>query len=464
MPQRPRPAALIINSPGTLTPTLSLVDGSAPYDGNAHADSATALATDGVTPVAGAFLITYNGTVTVPTQAGTYAVVASFISSDPNYANATTTGNLTISAAAPTLVVDPTPFTYNGAADAAVVTALGVDGVTPVNGTLSVTYNGSPTAPVDAGTYDVAVTFTSNDPNYLSTSTTSTLTILPATPSVGLGNGGQWQFTYNGTPQSVVGSAVGIDGLTPINGSFTYSYYNEYGSNTQLFGPPLPGAPTNAGYYTFIEYFTSQDPNYADGTFSWYLQIDPASPTVTVSGGPFTYNGSARPAIVSATGIDGVTPVAGSATYVTYNGSTTVPSAAGTYAVFAEFTGSDPNYYSSTAAGTLVINKATPAFTSLSSPAVNVGTSTVTLTGRIGAGSTAPGGEDVAITLNGITQPATISSGGNFSAVFSIPGLATGTYPITYEYLGDARPLQCGRRRDQYADCASCPQHPCRSR
>ena len=344
---------------------------------------------------------------------------------------------MTISAAAPTLVVDPTPFTYNGAAEAAVVTALGVDGVTPVNGTFSVTYNGSPTAPVDAGTYDVAVTFTSNDPNYLSTSTTSTLTILPATPSVGLGNGGQWQFTYNGTPQSVVGSAVGIDGLTPINGSFTYSYYNEYGSNTQLFGPPLPGAPTNAGYYTFIEYFTSQDPNYADGTFSWYLQIDPASPTVTVSGGPFTYNGSARPAIVSATGIDGVTPVAGSATYVTYNGSTTVPSAAGTYAVFAEFTGSDPNYYSSTAAGTLVINKATPAFTSLSSPAVNVGTSTVTLTGRIGAGSTAPGGEDVAITLNGITQPATISSGGNFSAVFSIPGLATGTYPITYEYLGD---------------------------
>ena len=94
-------------------------------------------------------------------------------------------------------------------------------------------------------------------------------------------------------PQSVISSAVGSDGVTPISGSFTYTYYNEYGSNTQLFGPPLPGAPADAGYYTFIEDFTSQDPNYADGSFSWYLYIDPASPTVTINSGPFTYNGSA---------------------------------------------------------------------------------------------------------------------------------------------------------------------------
>jgi hypothetical protein len=429
---------LIINSPGTLTPTLSLVDGSAPYDGNAHADTASAVGTDGVTPVTGAFLITYNGSTTAPTEAGAYAVSATFISSDPNYTNATITGTMIISAVTPTLVVDPTPFTYDGNGQAAVVSALGVDGVTPVDGTFSVTYDGSSTPPVDAGTYDVAVTFSSNDPNYVSTSTTSTITILPATPSVGLGNGGQWEFTYNGLPQTVTGSAVGIDGLTPINGTFTYAYYNEYGSNTQLFGPPLPGPPVDAGYYTFIEYFTSQDPNYANGSFSWDLVIDPASPTVTINGGPFTYNGSPQQAIVTAVGIDGVTPVAGSATYVTYNGSTTVPNAAGTYTVYAEFASSDPNYYGSTAAGTLVINKATPTFSSLSSPAVNAGASSVTVTGHIAAGTTAPGGDDVAVTLNGVTLPATISSGGSFSATFSIQGLATGTYPITYEFLGDA--------------------------
>jgi hypothetical protein len=431
-------SSLIINSPGTQTPTLSLVDGSANYDGNAHSDSATAVAADGVTPVAGNFVMTYNGSTTAPTQAGSYVVVATFISSDLNYANATVAGTMTISAVTPTISIDPTPFTYDGTGKAAVVTALGVDGVTPVAGTLTVTYNGSATLPVDAGTYEVEVAFTSSDPNYLQTSSIGSITILPATPSVGLGNGGQWEFTYNGQPQSAVGSAVGIDGVTPINGTFTYEYYNEYGSNTQLFGPPLPGAPTDAGNYTFIEYFTSQDPNYADGSFSWYLYIDPASATVTFNGGPFTYNGSPQGGVLSAVGIDGVTPLPVSVTYATYNGSTTVPTAAGTYSVFAEFGTSDPNYLTSPVTGTLIIDKAIPAFSGLSSPAVTAGTSTVTVSGHIAAGSIVPGGDDVAITLDGVAEAATVSGSGSFSATFNVPGLATGTYPITYQYLGDA--------------------------
>jgi hypothetical protein len=96
---------LIINSPGTQTPTLSLVDGSTTYDGNAHPDTASAVGIDNVTPVAGAFIITYNGSTTTPTQAGSYAVVANFISSDLNYTNATITGTLTISQATPTIAV-----------------------------------------------------------------------------------------------------------------------------------------------------------------------------------------------------------------------------------------------------------------------------------------------------------------------------------------------------------------------
>jgi hypothetical protein len=156
-----------------------------------------------------------------------------------------------------------------------------------------------------------------------------------------------------------------------------------------------------------------------------------------VGGGPYTYNGSGQAAVVSVVGVDGVTPVAGTTT-VTYNGSSSLPVVAGTYAVVATFASSDPNYYGTSGSGTLVINKATPAFSNLASPAVNVGTATVTLSGHIAAGSVAPGGDDVAITLNGVTQPVSVSSSGNFSANFSIQGLAAGSYPITYEYLGDA--------------------------
>jgi hypothetical protein len=427
----------IVLSTGTLTPTLTLIDGSASYDGNPHADSGTAVGTDGLTAVAGDFLITYNGSTTVPTDVGTYAVDASFISADSTYADAEITGTMTISAVAPTLTVDPNPLVYNGNGQAAVVSAVGVDGATPVDGTFSVTYDGAPDLPVNAGTYTVVASFTSNDPNYVSTSITGVLTINPATPSVGLGNGGQWEFAYNGQPQTVTGSVVGVDGVTPVSGYFTYEYYNEYGSNTQLFGPPLPGPPTAPGSYTFIEYFNSLDPNYGNGSFSWYLTVFSASPTLTLSAGPFTYNGSPQGAVVSAVGIDGVTPVAGSVTYATYNGSTNVPSGAGTYNVFAEWSSTDPNYDSGTVSGTYTIAKATPTFTGLSSPAVNAGTSTVMVSGHISAGSLAPGGDDVAVTLNGVTQPATVSGGGSFSTTFSVAGLATGTYPITYSYLGD---------------------------
>jgi hypothetical protein len=307
---------------------------------------------------------------------------------------------------------------------------VGVDGVTPVNGTLSVTYNGSSTLPVNAGTYNVFVSFTSNDPNYLSTTFSSTMTILPATPSLYYSlNGGVYYYFYNGMPQGVTGSAT-VYFNNPVSGTFTYTYFDSTGAQ-------LPGTPTTAGSYAFTEYFTSLDPNYASGTFSYSFAIYGATPTVTVTGGPFTYNGQGQAATATAVGIDGVTPVSGTASF-TYNGSSSTPVLARTYAVVATFTPTDPNYSSSTGSGTLVINKATPAFSNLASPTVNVGTSTVTVSGHIAAGSVAPGGDDVAITLNGVTQAVAISSGGNFSTSFNIQGLATGTYAITYEYLGDA--------------------------
>jgi hypothetical protein len=428
----------IINSVGTIVPTLSLVDGSATYDSNANADTATAVdPTDGVTPVAGNFIITYNGSTTAPTAAGSYAVVANFISSDVNYANASITGTLTIGAATPTVTVAALQYYYNGTSIPAQVSAVGVDGVTPVNGTFTLTYfdasgNQLTGAPVNAGTYTVAVTFTSNDPNYVSTSTTGSWTILPATPFVGLANGGQLAFSYDGTPHSLVGSAVGIDGATPVAGTFTFSYAQYYYPWT-----PVTGAPISPGYYSFTEYFTSADPNYADGFFSGQLYIAYATPTVTVSGGTFAYNGNSEAATATAVGIDGVTPVAGTMSF-TYNGSSSPPTQPGTYSVLATFTSADPNYSNASAAGAIVISKATPAFSNLGSPTVNVGASTVTVNGHIAAGSVAPGGDDVAVTLNGVTQAASVSGGGSFSTVFNIQGLSTGTYAINYAYLGDA--------------------------
>ncbi|HEV2721338.1 MAG TPA: Ig-like domain repeat protein, partial [Thermoanaerobaculia bacterium] len=65
------------------------------YDGNPHTATAAATGLGGVT-VPGSFTFTYNGSPAAPVLPGTYAVVASFTSANPNYANTTGTGTLTI--------------------------------------------------------------------------------------------------------------------------------------------------------------------------------------------------------------------------------------------------------------------------------------------------------------------------------------------------------------------------------
>ena len=80
------------------TPTVTVTGGTFAYDGNPHGATATAVGVDGITAVSGSFSFTYAppGNSTVPVNAGTYSVTASFTSSNPNYNNATGSGSITI--------------------------------------------------------------------------------------------------------------------------------------------------------------------------------------------------------------------------------------------------------------------------------------------------------------------------------------------------------------------------------
>lgn len=78
------------------------------------------------------------------------------------------------------------------------------------------------------------------------------------------------------------------------------------------------------------------------------------NPTLSVTNSPVSYNGSPQAAIVSAS-------VSGTVTNVLYSGSSTVPSAPGTYAITASFTPSDTTDYNSltnVSAGNFVIDEA----------------------------------------------------------------------------------------------------------
>jgi hypothetical protein len=162
--------------------------------------------------------------------------------------------------------------------------------------------------------------------------------------------------TYNGSPFPATATASGVNDTT-VSGSFTYTYYVGSGtSGTSLGATP----PTNAGTYTVVAAFTSNDPNYTNGTAQITFTIGKATPTVFVTDMGGTYNGSAFSATATITGVngqaadslEGVTPT--STYYAGSNASgtplTSAPSNAGTYTVVASFAGSSD--YSSASAQT----------------------------------------------------------------------------------------------------------------
>jgi hypothetical protein len=85
-----------------------------------------------------------------------------------------------------------------------------------------------------------------------------------------------------------------------------------------------------------------------------------------------------------------------------------------------------------------VVATANPTFTGLTSPTITYGDSIVTLGGSF-SNTPKPTGS-VSITVNGVTQNATINGAGNFSSSFNtgtFPANAAG-YTITYSYAGDS--------------------------
>jgi parallel beta-helix repeat protein len=248
---------------------------------------------------------------------------------------------------------------------------------TTASGSFTFTYNGSPTAPTHAGTYNVVATFTSSDSNYTGSTGTATLIINQAAPTITVSGG---PFIYDGNQQTATATATGVGGAT-IHGSFTFTYD---GSST---------APTNAkpSGYAVVATFTSSDGNYTGSNGTGTLIINQATPTIKVSGGPYTYDGNQHTATATATGVGGAT-VSGSLT-LTYDGSSTAPTNAkpNGYAVEATFISSDSNYTSNSGTGTLIINQATPTIEVSGGPYIYDGNqhlATATATGIGGAAVT----------------------------------------------------------------------------
>ena len=124
------------------------------YTGNPFVITAT------TKPLNLAYIVTYNGSTTPPTDAGTYTVVATI---DDNFYAASKTSTFIIQKASATITISNSSPIYDGNPKSVTVVTV------PPTLNRTVTYNGSTTPPTNAGTYDVVVTI--NDINYQGTKT-----------------------------------------------------------------------------------------------------------------------------------------------------------------------------------------------------------------------------------------------------------------------------------------------------
>jgi fibronectin type 3 domain-containing protein len=355
--------------------SMSLGGLSQNYDGSPKTVTVTTV------PAGLSTILTYDGSPTPPTGAGSYALVATV--QDPSYAG-TATGTLTIAKAAASVTLGNLDQTYDGASKAASVTTA------PVGLTTHVTYDGSATSPMNAGSYAVAVTV--DDANYAG-SAEGTLVIEKAAATVTLSGLSQ---TYDGAAKavSVTTAPAGLAVVTAYNGGTTL--------------------PINAGPYAVTA--SVSDANYT-GAVAGTLTIAKATATVTLGNLNQTYDGASKALSVT-------TAPAGLATHVTYDGSATPPINAGSYAT--EATIDDANYVGTTT-DTLVIEKA-PATIALSGLS-----QTYDGSAKVVSATTAPAGLPVGVTYNG--SASTPINAGSYAVATTINdanyvGATTGTLVI----------------------------------
>jgi hypothetical protein len=197
--------------------TLNILPGTYDYDGDPYEITAT------TKPTNLSYIVTYNGSTTPPTNAGTYTVVATI---NDNFYQGSVTGIFTIEQLSTTITLSNLTQTYDGNPKPVTIS------IPLTNINYTVTYNGSTTPPTDVGTYNVVVTI--NDPNYQGTKT-ATLTVAPQTlsittqcPSKTYGDddftipvnsvsNGAISYTINSGPATIVNGKIHITGVGTLD-------------------------------------------------------------------------------------------------------------------------------------------------------------------------------------------------------------------------------------------------------
>jgi RHS repeat-associated protein len=160
--------------------------------------------------------------------------------------------------------------------------------------------------------------------------------------------------------------------------------------------------------------------------------------SLTISGYGFDTN----PANDSVTFDNGVTGIVTGATLTSLTVSVSgLSDPAGGTALDASVTVDGISSGNAVQVATVTSVEAIPSFGDLSAPTISYGTASATISGTLDSnagGQNVPAGETVQVTLDGVTQNATLDGNDDFSATFATGTLGVAGYTISFSYAGDA--------------------------
>ena len=223
-------------------------------------------------------------------------------------------------------------------------------------------------------------------------------------------------ITY-GTPLS----GVQLDASANVPGTFTYA-------------PPLSTVLTGGTQILSATFTPADQSSYTTVTTKVNLTVLPVTPTITVNGGSFTYDGTPHAATAVAWFVSS-NPITGTFNFTyTPPGNATAPVAAGGYAVTANFISGDPSYSNNSGTGSISIVQA-PSSTTITSNTPNPSSTgqAVTIGFKV-VGATTPTGTVTVTASTAETCTGTLSAGvGSCAITFNTSGPRT----LTAFYGGD---------------------------
>jgi phosphatidate phosphatase APP1 len=313
-------------SAATATVSLTVLKGTPTISWPTPADTVygTALSAtqlNATSSVEGTF--TYTPAVDALLTAGTHTLSVAFTPTDAaNYSPATATVSVNVVRATPTITwMAPTEIIYGTALSATQLNATSsVDG--------SFVYIPAAHTVLTAGSHTLQVTFTPTDSaNYSATTTTMSLTVRPATPTI----------TWATPAEIIYGTALTttqLNATSSVEGAFVYT-------------PPVD-AVLGAGSHTLLVTFMPSDAaNYAAATATVSLTVRQVTPTITWSTPAEIDYGTA----LSAAQLNATSSVEGSFTYTPESGAAL---SSGTHELSVTFTPTDAANYSAATATVLL--------------------------------------------------------------------------------------------------------------